>query len=221
MKELDGSSILLLGYGREGKSTHTYLHNNHPNKSVSIADKNTAIEPIMKPEKLYLGDNYLAHLSEFDVIVRSPGIPARTPELQKAMADGKKVTSEMNIFFDECPSVVVGITGTKGKSTTSSLITSILSQKYQDVRLVGNIGTPALDQLPKANGDSIFVAELSSYQLEDIRFSPIYAVLLGIEEEHLDHHGSFDAYKQAKRKILEYQDENGYVIFNGTNASNL
>lgn len=219
MKEIDGSSVLLLGYGLEGQSTHTYLHNKYPNKSISIADINTTIEPLIKPAYLYLGDDYLAHLSEFDVIVRSPGIPIRTPELQQAITDGKKITSETNIFFDEYPGIIVGITGTKGKSTTSSLIASILSQMYQDVRLVGNIGTPALDQLSHATKDSIFVAELSSYQLEDIRFSPKYAVMLGLEEEHINYHGSFNAYKRAKRRIVEFQDEEGYVIFNALNIS--
>lgn len=220
MKEIDGSSVLLLGYGREGQSTHKYLRTKYPDRSIGIADKNPEIKPLFEAERIYLGEDYLAHLSEFDVIVRSPGIPANTLELQQAIADGKKVTSETNIFFSECPAIVVGVTGTKGKSTTSSLIASILEQQYDDVRLVGNIGKPALDQLPNTTKDSIFVMELSSYQLEDIRFSPQYAVMLGIKQEHLDHHGSFEAYAKAKKKIVEYQDQEEYVIFNSNNDIN-
>lgn len=220
MKEIVGSSVLLLGYGREGQSTHKYIRSKYPDKSIGIADKNPGIKPLFEAERVYVGEEYLAHLSEFDVIVRSPGIPANTPELKQAVVDGKKVTSETNIFFSECPAIVVGVTGTKGKSTTSSLIASILGEQYDDVRLVGNIGKPALDQLPNTTKDSIFVMELSSYQLEDIRFSPQYAVMLGIKQEHLDHHGSFDAYIQAKKKIVEYQGEEEYVIFNSNNDVN-
>lgn len=214
MKEIDGSSALLLGYGIEAQSTHRYLKTNYRDLAIGIADRDTTIEPIFETEKTYLGENYLAHLAEFDIIVRSPGVPLKTPELQQAMAEGARLTSAVNIFFSECPGVVVGVTGTKGKSTASALIESILSKKYKDVRLVGNIGKPALDYLPNSNGESIFVAELSSYQLEDIRYSPPYAVLLDIKQEHLDHHGSFEEYVKAKQKIVEHQGKDGHVIFN-------
>lgn len=220
MKEIDGSSALLLGYGREGKSSHAYLHDHYPNVAIGIADKNIGIIPLFEPEQIFLGDEYLNHMAEFDVIVRSPGVPSSTPELQQAVKEGRKITSETNIFFSECPGVVVGVTGTKGKSTTSSLITHILAQQYPDVRLVGNIGKPALDHLSKATSDTIFVAELSSYQLEDIGYSPKYAVMLGINQEHLDHHGSFNDYIKAKQRIVGNQEQDDYVIFNEENNLN-
>ncbi|MCL4352937.1 UDP-N-acetylmuramoyl-L-alanine--D-glutamate ligase [Patescibacteria group bacterium] len=218
MKELKGKSVLLLGYGQESQSTHRYLKENHPDISISIADRNPKAEPIFDVDNAYLGKDYLANLLGFDVIVRSPGIPVKTPELERAKETGIEITSAMNIFFSECLGATIGVTGTKGKSTTASLIEKILAQKYKDVRLVGNIGNPALDQLTDSGKETIFVVELSSYQLADLRFSPSYAVVLGILEEHLDYHGSLSEYVKAKQNIVTYQNTDNYVIFNGDNS---
>lgn len=217
MKEIDGDSVLILGYGREGVSVHKYLHEKHPSKRIGIADQNNVVSEVEDSVTLHVGKDYLKSLSNYDVIVRSPGIPLRTPELQESIKEGKKVTSETNIFFSECSSFVIGVTGTKGKSTTSSLIYRLLQSSYPDVRFVGNIGKPALDYLTGSNDKTLFVAELSSHQLEDSHYSPNIAVLLAIAPEHLTYHGSFSTYVDAKGNIVNHQSIKDTVVFNPAN----
>ena len=217
MKEIIGKSVLLLGYGREGQSTYNFLQTRYPNVLVGIADKDkTLAVPDVENSRLHTGDNYLESVFRYDVIVRSPGIPPYLPEFKKAREEGKWITSATNIFFSECPGMIIGVTGTKGKSTTASLIYEILKRKYSDVRLVGNMGQPALDYLSDADRKTVFVAELSSHQLEDSRYSPHIAVLLNIVPEHLDYYPSFEEYIKAKGQIVNHQSSRDIVIFNPT-----
>lgn len=212
--EIIGSSVLLAGFGREGKSTLKYIQNHYPNMSVSIADSNANLEATINGvENIYTGENYLREVNKFDTVVRSPGIPRDLPGFKEA----RHLTSAMNIFFSECPGTIIGITGTKGKSTTTSLIHHILKDQFDDVRLVGNIGIPALGFLDDAKDNTIFVTELSSYQLDDIRYSPHIAVLLAISQEHLSYHGSMDNYVHAKSHIVEYQSINDFVVYSKDN----
>lgn len=213
MKEIIGSSVLLLGYGQEGKATHRYLMRYYPQVKIGIADKKE-IKPLNQSVELQTGKDYLKSLCNYSTIVRSPGISFYLPELERCFQKGKKVTSGINIFFSECPGVIIGVTGTKGKSTTSSLIAHILKEKYSDVRLVGNIGLPVLDFLPKSNSKTVFVVELSSAQLQDIHYNPHIVVLLAIVPEHLDYHKSFAQYVEAKRQIVRYQTSDDFTVFN-------
>jgi len=214
LKKSLGQSFLILGYGREGKSTHRYLVKHYPGKKIAIADRQE-IKPIIdSPTEIYSGRKCLQSLCRYDVIIRSPGVSLQLPELQKCLQSGKKLTSATNIFFSECQGMVIGITGTKGKSTTASLIAHILKEKYSDVRLVGNIGRPALDYLPGSNRKTVFVAELSSFQLEDIDFSPHLVVLLNIVPEHLDRYQNFSQYLEAKRRIFCQQTAKDILVFN-------
>ncbi len=214
MKEIKGQSVVLLGYGREGQSTHKYLLENYPDIRIGISDQNP-VEPIPGTQtQMYVGSTYLDDLQSYDTAIRSPGIPPHTPELQRFKELGKWVTTETNIFFSECPGTIVGITGTKGKSTTASLVYEIIKSQYDDSRLVGNIGKPALDSLPEATPSTIFIAELSSYQLEDIRYSPHISVVLAITPEHINYHGDFDSYATAKANIVKHQSKKDMVVFN-------
>lgn len=215
MREIQGSSVLILGYGREGQSTHRYIATKYPDIKVGIADQKEEIVPVTGSSvSLHLGANYLSAVSDYETIIRSPGISIQTLELQKALETGKQITTETNLFLAKAPGIVIGVTGTKGKSTTASLIAHILSTSYQDVRLVGNIGEPALDHLSGASNDTIFVAELSSHQLEDVRYSPHIAVILNIVPEHLDYYGDFERYMQTKGNIVKFQKNDDVVIFN-------
>lgn len=214
MKEIIGSSVLILGYGAEGQDTHRYLHKFYPEVIVGIADQHNIKLPEDLPAQLFLGEDYLKAVENFETVVRSPGIPVLLPILQKAKESGRNITSATNVFFSECPGTIIGITGTKGKSTTASLAHQVLHQSHDDVRLVGNIGEPALHHLESANRRTVFVAELSSYQLEDIHFSPSIAVILAVVPEHLDHHHGFENYASAKGRIIRYQSPNDVVIFN-------
>ncbi len=210
--------ILILGYGLEGQSVHKFINFNFPNKEIFIADKES-ISADYPVKKIYSGENYLSELETCDLIIRSPGVPSGHLELKKAISKGIKATSSTNIFFAISPGTKIGITGTKGKSTTSALITHILKQEKEDVRLVGNIGNPPLDNLDAANKETLYVIELSSYQLEDLNYSPHIAVILNIFPEHLDRYISFEDYAGAKKNIVKYQQERDYVVFNPLNKT--
>lgn len=215
MRQNKSPSVLILGYGREGRSVHRYFHQFHPQISISLADQNPTIKPeIQITGKLHLGENYLQFLKQYDLIIRSPGISLQKPELQQALARGQTITSATQIFFQECPGITIGVTGSLGKSTTTSLIAALLSTQYSDVRLVGNIGIPALDHLAGAHQNTFFAIELSSFQLEDLTISPKVAVLLNIVPEHLDRHQTFSAYLEAKANLVKHQKPEDWLIYN-------
>lgn len=158
-------------------------------------------------ETLALGD-----LDQFDVIIKSPGIPPN----EELAALGHKVTSSTQIFLDtiaESGATVIGITGSKGKSTTSSLIYDILKAGGKDVHLVGNIGKPSIDHLQDAKQGTIFVLEMSSYQLMNLTRSPHVAVVTSFFPDHLDYHGSLSAYLDAKMHITRFQSAEDTVFF--------
>lgn len=210
--EIKGSSVLILGYGREGQCVHRYLCAHSPGLEIAVSDRQPVrlIAEAPPVTKLYTGKGYLSALSDYDTIIRSPGI---SPLLLQAAA-GKHMTSLTNIFMSLIPGKTIGITGTKGKSTTASLIHGILAAHFADVRLVGNIGLPALDYLEGADSNTLFVIELSSFQLEDLHYSPDTSVLLEIFPEHLDHHGNFDNYVDAKLNIFKMQKPGGHLVLN-------
>lgn len=185
--------VLIIGYGREGKAVQAFLKVHHPTAAIGIADKKE-------------GDDYLNRQTEFDLAIRSPGI---SPELVTI-----PYTTVTNIFFANCPATIIGVTGTKGKSTTSTLIYEILKADGKEVYLGGNIGRPALEFLDKLSPQSIIVLELSSFQLQDIRYSPHIAVLLMITPEHLDYHKNMGVYVDAKRNILRFQSSHDFAILN-------
>lgn len=218
MEEIKGKSVLIIGYGREGQSVHRYLLANFPNLKIGIADI-ARVKPIDKKVNLHLGKGYLKGIEKYDVVVRSPGISPGLAQLKAFAKSGRIITSATNIFFSKCPGIVIGVTGTKGKSTTSSLIADVLATNFADVRLVGNIGRPALDYLKGADNKTIFVCELSSQQLEDLRYSPFIAVVHAIYPEHLDSHRTFDRYLSAKGNIVKFQKSFDFVVFNAANKN--
>lgn len=198
----DYISILILGMGREGIATRNFLQKNHINFSTSDA-KN--------------GENYLDKIKKSDIIIKSPGVPY-FPEIKKAKEKGKIITSATQIFFDLCKGKIIGVTGTKGKSTTSAMIYEVLKEGGLDVYLAGNIGKPALDLLDKISKDSIVVYELSSFQLADLKKSPHIALITNIYPDHIDWHDSFENYKKAKENIAKYQNKRDILISNKSGA---
>ncbi len=207
MSEIRGKNILIVGYGREGKSVLGYLEKNYKDVNIAIADKNREALSGLK-YKTFSENSYLSDIEGFDTVIKSPGIPP-----DEIFSKAKHLTTLTNIFFEACPGTVIGITGTKGKSTTSSLIAHILGLLKPDVRLIGNVGKPALDYLENATSSTVFVMELSSYQLMDTHFSPHIAVLLPIYEEHLNYHGNFENYWAAKANITKFQGQNDYFVY--------
>lgn len=218
MEEIRGTSVLILGFGREGRSVLSWLKIHYPAIRIGIADKqvgqNLMSGQYMQGAVVYNGEGYLAHLSEYDTVIRSPGISPYLPEIAAYVADGGYMTSATNIFFSKVSGVTIGITGTKGKSTTSSLIAHILRSHYDDVRLVGNIGVPMLDALDTATDKTVFVIELSSHQLYDSKYSPHIAVMLGIVSEHLDYYPDLMSYASAKGNIVRYQTSGDVLVYN-------
>lgn len=208
------SKIAILGFGIEGKSLLQYLtkHNYH---DITVCDRDVNIRAQMPDGvSVRLGPDYLDEITDFEVIFRSPGIPFLTPQIQTVLNRGAEITSMTDFFMKNCPCPVIGVTGTKGKGTTCTLIHNILKKDGRDVYLGGNIGKPPLDFFDHLKGDSIVVMELSSFQLQDLKTSPKYAVLLNTTTDHLDYHVDRAEYMQAKEQLLNNQRETGVAILN-------
>ncbi len=218
MDEIRGSSALVVGFGREGKSVLSWLRLHYPQLRVGVADKNGApgysSEETKDGVTVYTGEGYLSRVAEYETVIRSPGVSPYSRELLTYKNGGGHITSATNIFFSRVKGMTIGVTGTKGKSTTSSLIAQLLKVRYPDVRLVGNIGIPMLDSLDTATEKTVFVMELSSHQLYDCRYSPHIAVMLGIVPEHLDYYPDLMSYAKAKANIVAHQTTDDVLVYN-------
>lgn len=194
IRDLENKKILILGYGKEGKATEAYLLKKV--KSVEIDHLDMADCP-----------DYLQKQKGYDLIIKTPGIPKRHIDYP--------YTTASNIFFANCIYPVIGITGTKGKSTTASLIHHILTVAGKKTYLVGNIGTPALEKLSEVSEKTdVFVMELSSYQLDDITYSPHISVILNLFPEHMDYHTDITGYFNAKQNMVLHAGKKDYLIYN-------
>ncbi len=216
-----GKDILILGFGKEGRSTYNFLRKHFPVQIFTIADKDPyLLEKLSfakdKNVRFILGDKYLNYLNDYDLIIKTPGISVL--DFKEPLPAKEKITSQTDIFLRMYSKQVVGITGTKGKSTTTSLIYHILKKhNHGNVLLVGNMGFPPFDQLIDINDDTIIVFELSSHQLENITVAPHISVLLNLFQEHLDHYHSYIDYQLAKFNIAFNQEDCDYFIYNYDN----
>ena len=168
--------------------------------------------------QLRLGPDYLEGLEDFDYIFRTPGLLPIDPALVKAKERGAVITSEMEVFFRLCPCRTIGITGSDGKTTTSSIIAELLKAAGKTVHLGGNIGKPLLCEIPSFGPDDIAVLELSSFQLHSIDMRPNVAVVTNVSPNHLDKHPDFDDYVNAKRQIFANQTAEDVLVVNSDNA---
>ncbi len=209
--------MAVLGLGIEGKDAINYLLSY--GAKVTLLDKKSeqdlGFDGVDRSKIATItGDNYLDNLQGYDYIVRSPGVYRFLPEIVNAEKSGVVITSAIKIFFEDCPGKIIGVTGTKGKGTTSTLIYEILKADNKDVYLSGNIGKPYLELLPKLSKDSWVVMEMSSFQLIDLEISPHIAVVLNITSDHLDWHKDREEYIEAKKNIVRYQKTSDYAVLN-------
>ncbi len=207
---LRGKKILILGFGREGKSSLNFIRQNLPEATVAIADQNPIDDPDVVNITTITGENYLQACADYDLILKAPGVVIKN-DLDDATK--AKITSQTDLFMRVYHQHVIGVTGTKGKSTTSSLIHHVLKCAGYDSQLVGNIGKPSFDVIDSINENTIIVYELSAHQLEYIKASPYIAVLLNIYEEHFDHYATPEDYYNAKKNIFRYQTQNDLLIY--------
>ena len=201
LNRLRGKRILILGFGREGRSTYTFLKKYLPDAVLAVADKNP-LEGVT-----HAGEDYLQAVYDYDIVVKTPGI-----SLKDFDAKGVEITSQTDLFLSQFHNQTIGISGTKGKSTTTSLIYHLLKESGRDAILTGNIGIPCFDIMEQIHEDSIVVYELSAHQLEYVHNSPRVGVLLNVFEEHLDHFGTFERYKHAKFNLLRYMGADDYAV---------
>ncbi|MDO8470803.1 MAG: UDP-N-acetylmuramoyl-L-alanine--D-glutamate ligase [bacterium] len=212
LETLRGKRILILGFGKEGRDTLSFLRKRFPGQGIGIADQKSSLDMNVKGVTLHLGKSYLRSIKKYEIIIKSPGIPPRT--IAPYIGKKQNVTSQTAIFFANCKGTIIGVTGTKGKSTTSSLIHHVLKKGGVRAHLIGNIGKPALQFLSKGKNKDVFVYELSSFQLGEVQQSPHIAILLNIYPEHLDYYKTFQEYAGQKAKITQYQGKDDILIFN-------
>lgn len=209
-KKLRGKRILILGFGREGRSSLAFIRENLPDTVVGVADGNANVLAGLEEShdvKTYSGRNYLDAVNDYDIVLKTPGISLKDRDV-----DFSKITSQTDLFLEEFHDRVIGVTGTKGKSTTSSLIDHLLKESGRESFLVGNIGVPVFDVIDKLTQNSMIVFELSAHQLQFIHRSPHVGILLNVFEEHLDHFGTLDAYKNAKLNIVRKMGEGDWAV---------
>src|SRR5215470_17276900 len=225
LEELEQQSVLILGFGTEGQSTYEFLRRRWPDKPLSIADRRKLDEfPDHLAKRLQqdaaltlnFGPRYLDSADGYNcrVIIKTPGIPASTDAILRACKNGCTLTSHSQIFLSNYPrEKVIGVTGTKGKSTTTALIHHILTCAGIPAELVGNIGQPPLSRIDAVSPGTYFVHEFSSHQLAEIDTSPHIAVLLNVVPEHLDYYASFEEYVAAKENITRFQHSNDFLVY--------
>jgi len=231
---MSANRIAILGLGVEGvslcnffdqKKDHlTVLDKASKEEILARSDEKSleAVAAILENNQIdkKLGNDYLDNLAGYDVIYRSPGIYFNDPKIVQAGKRGAIVSSQIGLFFELCPCQIIGVTGTKGKGTTATLIFEIIQEARKDVKkqgevyLAGNIGYPAITLIPKLKQNDLVVLELSNFQLADLKSSPHIAVITNLGIDHLDYHPTVSEYQNTKRNILNFQTRNDYAVLN-------
>lgn len=212
-KLIADKNVLILGFGREGKSSLRLITEAGGYKNLAISDLNEiALVPEFQEKGILCisGTDYQKNLNDYDVIFKSPGIVLceDAKELQG------RLVSQTELFFERYRNQIIGITGTKGKSTTTTLLYHILKSAGRNVVLAGNIGIPAFDIWETVCKDTVVTFEMSSHQLEYMTVSPRLGIYLNVHEEHLDHYGTMEKYVRAKENIFRNQGTGDKLFVN-------
>jgi UDP-N-acetylmuramoylalanine--D-glutamate ligase len=213
--EFQGKQIAMLGWGVDTEDVVPFLLES--GAGITIYDRKESLETKYKEDtrlEWKLGQEEWGDLSKYDYILRNPSVYRYRKEITAAEKAGVKVTSKTKIFFDHCPGKIIGVTGTKGKGTTSTLAYEMLKAAGKKVFLAGNIGKGAFEFWDQLDTDSWMILELSSFQLIDLTKSPHIAVVLMITRDHLDWHKDEQEYIQAKANMVSHQTENDYAVIN-------
>jgi len=214
---IENKDLAILGFGIEGISTYKFIRRHLPNKKITIIDKNLLLlekNLFLKEDKFVifvLGDNYLNDLDKYELIIKTPGVSLNEIDISNIE---NKLTSQMELILEVFSKNSIGITGTKGKSTTSSLIYNIIKKQRDNVYLLGNIGNPVLDLVEDYDDETLLVIEMSSHQLEYLKKAPHISLITNLYEDHLDHAITLEHYHYSKLNIFKNQSSNDYAIHN-------
>ncbi len=222
-ESVKNKNIAIIGLGVSNIPLLDYFYN--LGSKVTVFDnreQDKIPEEIIKKLNTYsfkfeFGKDNLTKLNGFDIIFRSPSCMPNIPELEKAVQNGAKLTSEIEMLMELCPGTIIGVTGSDGKTTTTSLIYEILKENGYRCFLGGNIGYPLFTKINEMTPNDIIVLELSSFQLMNMKISPKISVITNISPNHLNVHSSYEEYIEAKKNIFKYQDKDGIVVLNYDN----
>lgn len=222
-KEIKGKYVAVMGMGISNTPLIKYLMDLDAN--ITVFDKKTeeelgmgiVEEYVLQGVKFSLGEDYLNNLCGYDYIFRTPGMRPDIPALEKEVSRGAILTSEIEMLIELCPSKIIGVTGSDGKTTTTTLIYKILCEDGYNCFLGGNIGTPLFAKIDEMKPEDIVVLELSSFQLMTLKKSPNISVVTNISPNHLDVHKSYEEYINAKKNIFKYQSKKDILVLNYDN----
>lgn len=222
-RNIKGKRVAVIGLGVSNIPLIDYLHNLmakvtvFDERDISKLDEKTVNKIEGYGFELVTGKNALHFLRGYNIIFRSPSCLPTTLQLVSEQKRGAIVTSEIEMLMNTCPCKIIGVTGSDGKTTTTTLIYEILKKKGYNCHLGGNLGIPLFTKVREFNENDIVVLELSSFQLMGMEVSPDIAVITNISPNHLDKHKSYEEYIEAKKTIFNYQDKNGIVVLNYDN----
>lgn len=212
LENLVNKNIAILGFGREGKETYKFIRKYLPNQKLVIIDvKDVSNDELFNEDdnvSFVYGEDYLNNLEQYDLVIKTPGI-----SLKDINVDSIKITSQIEMLLQVAHDRVIGVTGTKGKTTTTLLTYNILKENGLDVVCAGNMGIPVFSMLESINEDTMIVIEMSSHQLEYLDVSPHIGVVLNLFEDHLDHAGTVEHYHEIKMHMFSNQNSSDYMVY--------
>ena len=218
INKLKDKKLAILGFGKEGRSTYSFIRKHLKDIHLTIIDmKDISNDEVFIGDNnvdFICGENYLSNLEIYDYIIKAPGVSLKDVKDIKVK---EKVTSQLELLLEVNRDNIIGVTGTKGKSTTSSLLYEVFKEQNYDVYLLGNIGVPVLDNIELYKEDTLLVIEMSSHQLEFIEVSPHIGIVLNLFQDHLDHAGDLKHYHDNKMRMFKFQNENDIALYGDDN----